>query len=96
MERARPIFGDWRDLRGAIEAHDPAWRERSEDERNALWDFADGVIRNFEPLRAQCGHCRRLISWTEAFRCADCRMVLCEDHTRQHFGPNHRPHDRKE
>ena len=79
------VFGDWRDLRSAIDKTLPEFRALPETERTRLWSFAEGVIGNYAPMTAQCLSCRDLIPWDDAYRCADCRQVLCETCIRPHF-----------
>lgn len=87
MSRKHVVWGDWRDLREAIEAADPAWQDKPEAEREAAWKFAEGVIREFAPLRVKCGPfgCGDVIPWSRAYRCADCRAVYCEHCIKPHF-----------
>lgn len=88
------VFGDWRDLRGAIALADKGWSARSNDERTMLWDFAERVLANYAPLRARCGPfgCGTVVPYSQAYRCADCRGVYCEACIRPHFGAQHQPH----
>ena len=84
-ERKHQVFGDWRDLREAVEAADQTWSARGNDEREALWAFAEGVIREFQPLRERCLTCGEIIPSREAYRCADCHTPHCRGCIRRHF-----------
>lgn len=88
-EREHRIFGDWRDLGGAIEASDPTWRDRPDTEKDSLWKFAEGVIREYQPMRAQCckagGCCGAVLPHWRIYRCADCNTTYCEHCIRRHF-----------
>lgn len=84
-KRKHEVFGDWRDLRGAIEAADPTWEAKPDPERKALWDFAEGVIREFQPMREKCWTCGKVIASREAYRCADCHSPHCRGCIRRHF-----------
>jgi hypothetical protein len=79
------VFGDWRDLRGAIEAADPRWQDRPQADRDSLWKFAESVIREYQPLRTKCFTCGEIIPLHSAYRCADCRTPHCEHCIRAHF-----------
>jgi hypothetical protein len=82
------IFGDWRDLRGAIERGSPLWQDASEDERKRLWDFAQSVIAEYAPMKAKCLECSTIVPALAAYRCTECKCHLCEDCIHPHFGQN--------
>lgn len=86
------FFGDWRDLRRAIERAAPDWGTASEETRKQLWDFAQALIDEHPVAKAQCRNCRKIIWARSAYRCADCKTHYCETCIRPHFGPNHRSH----
>jgi len=86
------IFGDWRDLRAAIESASPLWQEASASERSKLWDFAQSIIAEYAPMKARCCECKIIIPARDAYRCADCHSHCCQACIRPHFGPNHRSH----
>ncbi len=86
------VFGDWRDLRGAIERAAPEWRATSEEARKQLWDFAEAVIAEYAPLKFQCRGCKQVLPLSDNYRCADCHAPYCPLCIRPHFGPNHRSH----
>lgn len=94
MGETHQVFGDWRDLRGAIEAHDPTWADKPDAERDALWAFAKGVLDNYAPMSVQCGPfgCGAVVPHWQGYRCADCRGVYCETCIKPHFGPAHAAH----
>lgn len=82
---ASMIYGDWRDLRGAIERAAPQWREAGEEARKQLWDFAEAVIAEYAPIHPPCGGCSKKLSWSTAYRCADCHAIYCHSCIRAHF-----------
>lgn len=86
------IFGDWRDLRGAIERAAPEWKGADDETRQMLWNFAEAVIAEYAPFKFQCLGCKQVKPLWRAYRCADCKAHLCERCIRPHFGPNHRSH----
>ncbi len=86
------VFGDWRDLRGALEEIDPTWKDLPEAERAAQWEFATKLIGAYAPMKARCCNCREIVHARSAYRCADCHGHFCESCIRPHFGPNHKPH----
>jgi hypothetical protein len=86
------VFGDWRDLRGAIERASPDWRSADDKTRKMLWDFAGAVVAEYAPAKAQCRGCKTVMPARAAYRCADCHSHLCERCIIPHFGPNHRRH----
>lgn len=86
------VFGDWRDLRGALERADPDWSGKTNDERAAAWDAAKAVIEQYHPMRAKCLNCGDVVPALSIYRCADCHTHYCERCIRPHFGPNHRSH----
>jgi hypothetical protein len=92
QHKPHEVHGDWRDLHAALEAAVPGYAALSNGERKPLWDLGSAVIANYAPLKAQCIECRQVVPWSAAYRCADCGAVLCGEHIRPHFGPNHKRH----
>ena len=86
------VFGDWRDLRGAIERAAPEWASANEETRKQLWDFAEAVIAEYAPFKFQCWGCKQVLPLARSYRCADCHAPYCERCITPHFGPNHRRH----
>jgi len=86
------VFGDWRDLRGAIERAAPEWRTADSETCQMLWNFAEAVIAEYTPFKVRCLGCKQVIDMRRAYRCADCKSWCCERCIRPHFGPNHRSH----
>lgn len=80
------IFGDWRDLRKAIENASPLWKEAGEEERGKLWDFAQSVIAEYAPMKARCLECEAVMPARESYRCTECKAHLCESCIYPHFG----------
>lgn len=80
------MFGDWRDLRGAIERSYPDWERLSEESRRQMWAFAEGVLREHPSTKAQCLECGEIIAARSAYRCAECKSHLCESCIYPHFG----------
>lgn len=80
------IFGDWRDLRAAIEKASPPWKEAKEEERAKLWDFAQSVIAEYAPMKAKCLECGSIMHARSAYRCTECKAHLCERCIYPHFG----------
>lgn len=79
------VFGDWRDLRGAIERAKPEFNSLSDEGRTAAWAFASALIENYYPLSFKCLHCQKIGHIREAYRCADCHAHLCGQCIRPHF-----------
>jgi hypothetical protein len=86
------IFGDWRDLAATLKTVVPNYEDLPSEERQSLWKLADSIVNNYAPLKAQCLNCSAVISWSYAYRCADCKSVLCVSCIKPHFGPNHQSH----
>lgn len=92
MSDKHVIYGDWRDVRAALEKADPDYMSRSEEERGVTWKLIEGFLVNYAPLKAQCWGCREVFFQSEIYRCADCRAPYCERCIKPHFGPNHISH----
>lgn len=82
---SRTLFGDWRDLRAAIEAAVPGWQEMPEAERKRIWDQFDTFVKNYAPMYATCEGCGKEMTVASTFRCADCHTPYCERCIRPHF-----------
>lgn len=85
-DAAWQIFGDWRDLRNAIERSYPDWQRLDGESRKEMWAFVEGVLAEYAPLRSQCMECRSIISARAAYRCTECKGHLCETCIYPHFG----------
>lgn len=80
------FFGDWRDLRGAIERSYPDWSRLTEGSRAQMWVFAEGVIREHPVTKVRCLECKDVIGVRAAYRCTECKAHLCESCIYPHFG----------
>ncbi len=92
MDYDHQVYGDWRDLRGAIERSCPDWNQLSDESRSQMWTFAQAVLGEYSPLNFRCIGCKEVHPLAQSYRCADCHAPLCKTCIRPHFGPNHRSH----
>ena len=87
------LFGDWRDVRAALDlavAEVDGAKPDSHVERD--WKLASAVIKHFRTAQASiCFECREPVLYGREIRCLDCKAVLCERCAPRHFWPNSRP-----
>lgn len=87
------VTGDWRPIRDALEAaYKQLGRTRGSDGYlQGDWNLAVLMYEAAAMKRdtTPCIHCSKRVAWLDAFRCLDCRGVLCERCAPEHFGPKH-------
>lgn len=79
------MYGDWRDIRDAVQTADPDWNSRPNDERQKLWAFVEGALKAYAPLHITCLGCGARLLARSAYRCADCGTHYCDRCIRPHF-----------
>lgn len=94
---------DWQPVHAALEAvYPPLGLSMIQDGSSGRhyhahdWNLAVALReyfeRKFSETRGACRSCGAELNFDTLYRCADCNMALCKNCTKEHFGPNHKPH----
>ena len=88
------LFGDWRDIRSAIEAaYSEIGKTAGKDGIDrADWDLVDKSIKAYRRLAERtCVNCDKPITFQCEIVCLDCSGPLHKECAPRHFWPNGRP-----
>jgi hypothetical protein len=85
-QKPRVQRSDWLPIANAL---DHAVKELGRTKEANAHDWNTAVYVFEFARRTSCTCCGNAINWPDAYRCLDCKNVLCETCAPIHFGPNH-------
>jgi hypothetical protein len=88
------LFGDWRDVRAAVEAAietvDGTRPTGNLDKRD--YALVEAALEHYRQAQAfACVECGEKVPYGQEIRCVDCKGAMHEGCAKRHFWPNGRP-----